>query len=130
MPVTLFTKNGGQWLEQIAATGCVPWGWTGPPTSRTPNAGWATKVALQGNMDPSMLYATPGGSARGRHHSGRFRSCGNAMSSTWGTASIRMGPGNMLACSSTRCMSSPPGTTVAECGKQRDEQGLRAPFCP
>ena len=43
VPVTLFTKNGGQWLEQIAATGCDALGLTGPPTSPTPSAGSATR---------------------------------------------------------------------------------------
>lgn len=59
VPVTLFTKNGGQWLEAMAATGCDALGvdWTtnmGDARSRV-----GDKVALQGNMDPSMLYASP-----------------------------------------------------------------------
>lgn len=57
VPVTLFTKNGGQWLEAMAETGCDALGvdWTtelGDARSRV-----GDKVALQGNMDPSMLYA-------------------------------------------------------------------------
>ncbi|WP_432455816.1 uroporphyrinogen decarboxylase [Agarivorans sp. QJM3NY_29] len=57
VPVTLFTKNGGQWLEQIAATGCDAVGldWTINIADAKRRVG--DKVALQGNMDPSMLYA-------------------------------------------------------------------------
>jgi uroporphyrinogen decarboxylase len=59
VPVTLFTKNGGQWLEQIAATGCDALGldWTIDIADAKRRVG--DKVALQGNMDPSMLYAAP-----------------------------------------------------------------------
>ncbi len=59
VPIILFTKNGGQWLESIAASGChcVGLDWT-------TNIGDARKrldgrVALQGNMDPAVLYASP-----------------------------------------------------------------------
>ena len=59
VPVILFTKSGGLWLESIAATGChcVGLDWTielGDARKRIGN-----KVALQGNMDPAMLYASP-----------------------------------------------------------------------
>ena len=59
VPVTLFTKNGGQWLEAIAATGCDAVGldWTIDIDDARKRVG--DKVALQGNMDPSMLYASP-----------------------------------------------------------------------
>jgi uroporphyrinogen decarboxylase len=59
VPVTLFTKNGGQWLEAIAATGCDAVGldWTIDIADAKRRVG--DKVALQGNMDPSMLYAEP-----------------------------------------------------------------------
>ncbi|RUO20305.1 uroporphyrinogen decarboxylase [Aliidiomarina haloalkalitolerans] len=59
VPVTLFTKNGGQWLDIMAATGCDALGvdWTTDlATARKLTGG---KVALQGNMDPSVLYAAP-----------------------------------------------------------------------
>jgi uroporphyrinogen decarboxylase len=57
VPVTLFTKNGGMWLEQMAATGCDALGldWTIDISDAKARVG--DKVALQGNMDPSMLYA-------------------------------------------------------------------------
>lgn len=59
VPVTLFTKNGGQWLDAIAATGCdcVGVDWTtdlGDARART-----GGRVALQGNLDPAVLYARP-----------------------------------------------------------------------
>ena len=59
VPVTLFTKNGGMWLEHIAATGCDAVGldWTIDIADAKKRVG--DKVALQGNMDPSMLYAQP-----------------------------------------------------------------------
>ncbi|TSH78172.1 uroporphyrinogen decarboxylase [Pantoea sp. paga] len=59
VPVTLFTKGGGQWLEAMAATGCDALGldWTTDIDDARRRVG--DKVALQGNMDPSMLYAAP-----------------------------------------------------------------------
>jgi len=59
VPVVLFTKGGGQWLEIMADTGCDALGldWTtdiGEARNRV-----AGRVALQGNMDPSTLYASP-----------------------------------------------------------------------
>lgn len=59
VPVTLFTKNGGMWLESIAATGCdgVGLDWIIDIAEAKKRVG--DKVALQGNMDPSMLYASP-----------------------------------------------------------------------
>lgn len=59
VPVTLFTKGGGQWLEAIAATGCDAIGldWTTDIGSARQRVG--DKVAIQGNMDPSILYAPP-----------------------------------------------------------------------
>ncbi|OBW96093.1 uroporphyrinogen decarboxylase [Gallibacterium salpingitidis] len=59
VPVTLFTKGGGLWLEAIAATGCDAIGldWTIDIAQAKARVG--DKVALQGNMDPSVLYAEP-----------------------------------------------------------------------
>lgn len=58
IPVTLFTKGGGAWLDVMAATGCDCLGvdWTTDLTDA--RAKVAGKVALQGNMDPSILYAS------------------------------------------------------------------------
>lgn len=59
VPVTLFTKGGGQWLEIMADTGCDALGldWTQNIGDARQRVG--DKVALQGNMDPSVLYASP-----------------------------------------------------------------------
>ena len=58
IPVTLFTKNGGQWLERMAETGCDCLGvdWTTDLSDARSRVG--DKVALQGNMDPSILYGS------------------------------------------------------------------------
>ena len=59
VPVTLFTKGGGQWLEQMAATGCDALGldWTTDIGEARKRVG--DQVALQGNLDPCTLYASP-----------------------------------------------------------------------
>lgn len=59
VPVILFTKNGGQWLEMIAATGCDCAGldWTTEIGAARARVG--DRIALQGNMDPSALYGSP-----------------------------------------------------------------------
>ncbi len=58
VPVILFTKGGGQWLERQADTGCDALGldWTldiGDARARV-----GERVALQGNMDPGVLYGS------------------------------------------------------------------------
>jgi uroporphyrinogen decarboxylase len=59
IPVTLFTKGGAQWLEAIADTGCNALGldWTIDIDAARQRVG--DRVALQGNMDPCVLYAEP-----------------------------------------------------------------------
>ena len=59
VPVTLFTKGGGQWLEVMADTGVdgVGLDWTTNIGSARQRIG--NKVTLQGNMDPCVLYASP-----------------------------------------------------------------------
>jgi len=59
VPVILFTKNGGQWLEQMAATGADALGLDWTTTLSDARARVGSQVALQGNMDPSVLYASP-----------------------------------------------------------------------
>ena len=59
VPVTLFTKGGGLWLEQIANTGCDAIGLDWTTNIAQARAQVGHKVALQGNMDPSVLYASP-----------------------------------------------------------------------
>jgi uroporphyrinogen decarboxylase len=59
IPCIVFTKGGGQWIEKIAASGCDAVGldWTTDigAARRRVNG----KVALQGNMDPLTLFASP-----------------------------------------------------------------------
>lgn len=59
VPVILFTKGGGAWLEAIAATGCDAIGldWTVAIDEARRRVG--EQVALQGNLDPCGLYASP-----------------------------------------------------------------------
>ena len=59
VPVILFTKGGGAWLELIAATGCDAVGvdWTVDLGEARRRVGG--QVALQGNLDPAALYAAP-----------------------------------------------------------------------
>ncbi len=58
IPVTLFTKGGSAWLEQIADTGCDAIGidWTIEIGEAERRVGG--QVALQGNLDPSVLFAS------------------------------------------------------------------------
>lgn len=59
VPVILFTKGGGQWLEAMAATGADALGldWTTEMSDARARVGH--QVALQGNMDPSALFGSP-----------------------------------------------------------------------
>lgn len=58
VPVILFTKNGGHWLEQIVESGCdcVGLDWTIPINDARSRVGH--QVSLQGNMDPAVLYGS------------------------------------------------------------------------
>ncbi len=59
VPVILFTKNGGLWLESMAATGADALGldWSCDIGEAKRRVGG--QVSLQGNMDPTVLYAKP-----------------------------------------------------------------------
>lgn len=59
VPIVLFTKQGGQWLESIANTGCHAIGidWTTNIKDARTRVG--EKVAIQGNLDPAVLYSSP-----------------------------------------------------------------------
>ena len=59
VPVILFTKGRGQWLEAMAESGCDALGldWTTDLGDARQRVG--SRVALQGNMDPCLLYASP-----------------------------------------------------------------------
>jgi uroporphyrinogen decarboxylase len=59
VPSIVFTKGGGLWLESIAAIGCDAVGldWTMDIGRARQLVG--DKVALQGNLDPNVLFAPP-----------------------------------------------------------------------
>jgi uroporphyrinogen decarboxylase len=59
IPVTLYTKGGAGWLEAMANTGadCIGLDWSIDIDQARARIG--DKVALQGNMDPCILYSTP-----------------------------------------------------------------------
>lgn len=57
-PIILFTKGGGAWLEDMAAADCDALGldWTVNLAGARRRVG--AKVALQGNLDPTALFAS------------------------------------------------------------------------
>jgi len=59
IPSVVFTKGGGLWIESIANTGCDAVGldWTIDIGIARQKVGH--KVALQGNLDPAVLFSTP-----------------------------------------------------------------------
>ena len=68
VPVVLFTKGGGGWIESMARSGCDAIGldWTVDLGNARTRVG--AQVALQGNLDPTTLLASP---ARIRDEVGR-----------------------------------------------------------
>jgi uroporphyrinogen decarboxylase len=59
VPVILFTKGGGQWLADLAASGADALGVDWTTDLGTARAAVGGRVALQGNLDPAVLYAPP-----------------------------------------------------------------------
>ncbi|RKV75276.1 MAG: uroporphyrinogen decarboxylase, partial [Neisseria sp.] len=59
IPVIVFTKGGGQWLELLAESGADAIGldWTTDIANARARIG--SKTALQGNLDPAVLFGTP-----------------------------------------------------------------------
>jgi uroporphyrinogen decarboxylase len=59
VPCIVFTKGGGQWLEAIASCGADAVGldWTTDIGEARRRVG--DRVALQGNLDPNILFASP-----------------------------------------------------------------------
>jgi uroporphyrinogen decarboxylase len=64
VPVIVFTKGGGPWLDEIAACGAdvVGLDWTVNLAEARRRVG--SRVALQGNPDPNVLFAPPEAIAR------------------------------------------------------------------
>ena len=59
VPSILFTKGGGQWLEAMADSGCDALGVDWSTNLQHARMRVGAKVALQGNLDPSVLFAPP-----------------------------------------------------------------------
>ncbi|GHD33916.1 uroporphyrinogen decarboxylase [Parahalioglobus pacificus] len=59
VPVIVFTKGGGQWLNAIADCGAQAVGIDWTTDIGTARSLVGERVALQGNMDPMMLFASP-----------------------------------------------------------------------
>ncbi|KMY85110.1 Uroporphyrinogen III decarboxylase [Candidatus Paraburkholderia calva] len=88
VPVITFTKGGGLWLEEIATIGVDAIGldWTMNLDRARKMVG--ARVALQGNIDPSVLFASPAvirTQARGvlesfGHHPGHVFNLGHGIS--------------------------------------------------
>jgi uroporphyrinogen decarboxylase len=59
IPTLIFTKQGGQWLEAMANIGCdaISVDWSVDMGQARQRVG--KYVALQGNLDPAVLYASP-----------------------------------------------------------------------
>jgi uroporphyrinogen decarboxylase len=59
IPIILFTKGAGCWIEDVADTGCDAVGLDWMQDIGQVKAKIGNRVALQGNMDPAILKATP-----------------------------------------------------------------------
>jgi len=59
VPVIIFTKDGGAWLEDMSQIGCDAIGLDWTTDIGAARARLQDKVALQGNLDPCVLYAQP-----------------------------------------------------------------------
>ena len=59
VPNIVFTKGGGAWLAKIAAIGCDAVGVDWTTDLSDARKAVAGSVALQGNLDPSALFAPP-----------------------------------------------------------------------
>jgi len=89
IPAIVFTKGGGHWAEEIAAIGADAIGldWTANLSKIRALVGH--KVALQGNLDPAILFAGPEQiraevvkvlDAYGRHDTGHVFNLGHGIS--------------------------------------------------
>lgn len=59
VPVILFTKGGGAWLNAMAQTGCDALGIDWTTDLADARRAIDDSIALQGNLDPNCLYASP-----------------------------------------------------------------------
>jgi uroporphyrinogen decarboxylase len=61
VPLVLFTKGGGQWLEDLAQTGCDALGLDWSTDIGLARARVGHRVGLQGNLDPGVLMGSAAG---------------------------------------------------------------------
>jgi uroporphyrinogen decarboxylase len=89
IPAIVFTKGGGHWAEEIAAIGADAIGLDWTANLRKVRALVGDKVALQGNLDPAILFANPEQiraevvkvlDAYGRHDTGHVFNLGHGIS--------------------------------------------------
>ena len=59
IPVIVFTKGGGLWLEKIATCGCDAIGIDWMTDIGQARKRLGPNIALQGNLDPTLLFANP-----------------------------------------------------------------------
>ena len=59
VPIIVFTKGGGPWLDQIAQSGADVVGLDWTVDIGAARAALGRRVALQGNLDPAVLFAPP-----------------------------------------------------------------------
>jgi uroporphyrinogen decarboxylase len=59
VPVILFTKGGGQWLARMSESGCDALGVDWTTDLADARVLVRDRVALQGNLDPCILYSSP-----------------------------------------------------------------------
>jgi uroporphyrinogen decarboxylase len=59
VPVIVFTKGGGPWLDQIAGIGADVVGLDWTVNLGRARSAVGDRVALQGNLDPNVLFAPP-----------------------------------------------------------------------
>jgi uroporphyrinogen decarboxylase len=59
VPSIVFTKGGGNWLRELVATRCDALGLDWTVDLSVARAAVGQTVALQGNLDPAVLYSSP-----------------------------------------------------------------------
>jgi uroporphyrinogen decarboxylase len=64
VPCIVFTKGGGPWLDEIAGCGADVVGLDWTVNLGAARARVGSRVALQGNLDPNVLFAPPDAVAR------------------------------------------------------------------
>jgi uroporphyrinogen decarboxylase len=59
VPLIVYTKGGGAWLEDLAETGADAVGLDWMTDIAAARARIGSRAALQGNLDPGVLFGTP-----------------------------------------------------------------------